>query len=465
MTRVVGREMKNSRENEHILMTQTPIPALVTRQALPTIASQLVTSMYNMADTYFVAHISQSAAAAIGVVFSLMSLIQAIGTGVGMGVGSIVARRLGAKRDDEADMIASSGVLLAFMFAMLLMVVGLTFLEPIVVAMGSTESMLPYSIDYAKYVLIGAPVLCISFVYNNTLRYQGKAHLATIGLCAGAVLNVFLDPILITTAGLGISGAAIATVIGQVVSLAILVYPFHAGMSIVRISPRLLSRRVKDYVLIVRTGLPATFRQGLASFASSMLNYNAKAYGDAAVAAITIANRVYLVVRSFVLGIGQGFQPVAGYNYGAGDIRRTKDAFKFACILGTAVCLVSTVVISTNAETVIGWFRDDDEQVLEMGTLALYFFCAAMPFLGYSTYVNQFYQCLGFSRQASFLATCRQGILFVPSLLILSSNYHLLGLQMTQPVADVATFLITIPFHFYLYRRVLREGDGEQDSP
>jgi putative MATE family efflux protein len=311
-------EMNDQRLDEHILMTQTPITSLVARQALPTIVSQLVTSMYNMADTYFVAHISQSAAAAIGVVFSLMSLIQAIGMGIGTGVGSIVARRLGAQQDEQADMTASSGVLLALIFALALMITGLLFLEPMVRIMGSTESMLPYSLSYAKYVLVGAPVLCVSFVYNNTLRYQGKAHIATIGLCSGAVLNVFLDPLLITTAGLGISGAAIATVAGQVVSLLVLMYPFKTGLSIVKISPKLLSRSLGDYILILRTGLPAACRQGLACFASSLLNYNAKTYGDAAVAAITIANKIYLVVRSVVLGIGQGFQPAVVLQ--AGDI-------------------------------------------------------------------------------------------------------------------------------------------------
>ncbi len=457
--------MNDQRLDEHILMTQTPITSLVARQALPTIVSQLVTSMYNMADTYFVAHISQSAAAAIGVVFSLMSLIQAIGMGIGTGVGSIVARRLGAQQDEQADMTASSGVLLALIFALALMITGLLFLEPMVRIMGSTESMLPYSLSYAKYVLVGAPVLCVSFVYNNTLRYQGKAHIATIGLCSGAVLNVFLDPLLITTAGLGISGAAIATVAGQVVSLLVLMYPFKTGLSIVKISPKLLSRSLGDYILILRTGLPAACRQGLACFASSLLNYSAKTYGDAAVAAITIANKIYLVVRSVVLGIGQGFQPVAGYNYGAKDIKRTKGAFNAACLMGTAFCLAATALLALEAPAVIGWFRDDDAQVLEIGTTALYFYCAAMPFLGYSTFVNQFYQCLGFSRLASLLSCCRQGIFYVPALLILSSNFQLLGLQMSQAAADIATFLFSIPFHVYLYRRLLKSPPASQALP
>lgn len=385
--------MNDQRLDEHILMTQTPITSLVARQALPTIVSQLVTSMYNMADTYFVAHISQSAAAAIGVVFSLMSLIQAIGMGIGTGVGSIVARRLGAQQDEQADMTASSGVLLALIFALALMITGLLFLEPMVRIMGSTESMLPYSLSYAKYVLVGAPVLCVSFVYNNTLRYQGKAHIATIGLCSGAVLNVFLDPLLITTAGLGISGAAIATVAGQVVSLLVLMYPFKTGLSIVKISPKLLSRSLGDYILILRTGLPA------------------------------------------------------------------------ACLMGTAFCLAATALLALEAPAVIGWFRDDDAQVLEIGTTALYFYCAAMPFLGYSTFVNQFYQCLGFSRLASLLSCCRQGIFYVPALLILSSNFQLLGLQMSQAAADIATFLFSIPFHVYLYRRLLKSPPASQALP
>lgn len=460
----LGLHKTLSSEEQHARMTRTPIPRLITAMALPTTASQLVSVVYNTADTYFVAQIGNSAAAAVGVVFSLMSLIQAAGFGIGMGANSLISRRLGARQDDEASRYGSSAFFAAVLVGFLLGAAGLLTIRPLMRLLGSTTTMLPYSCAYARYILLGAPIMCSSFVLNNILRSEGEAVLSMWGLCSGGLLNVALDPLFIFTFRMGIAGAALATVLSQCVSFCILLSAFVRNKSIVKLRWRAVSRRGADYLLILRMGFPTICRQGMASLSSALLNRQAALYGDAAVAAITIANKIYLLVRNMVIGIGQGFQPVAGYNYGAGDKRRVRQAFRFSVELGTAVCLIAAGLIAWKAGLIIGWFRRDAE-VIRIGTKALYFGCAVMPVMAYSTYVNQLYQCLGFSAPATFLASCRQGIFFVPLILILPHVLGLAGVQMTQPASDALTFLISVPFQIAFYRKVLRLDGAPKQVP
>lgn len=442
-------------EAQRARMLTTPIPRLIVTMAIPTTLSQLISVVYNTADTFFVARIGKSAAAAVGVVFSLMSIIQAFGFGMGMGTGGLVSRRLGARRDEEADKIASSGVFAAVVFGVLLLVGGLALLTPLMYLLGSTDTILPYARDYARYILLGAPVMCASFVLNNILRSEGEAVLAMRGMCAGGILNMLLDPLFIFTFGMGISGAALATVLSQCVSFSLLLSAFLRGRSNVHIHPKNVSRKFSDYLLIFRMGFPTICRQGMASVASAILNNQAAFYGDAALAAITIANKVYLLVRNIIIGIGQGYQPVSGYNYGAGDLKRTRAAFTFTTVLGTGVCVAAAALIAAFARPIVGWFQGDPE-VVAVGVKMLYFYCAVLPAMAYSTYVNQLYQCLGFSAQATFLALCRQGVFFLPLILVLPRLFGLAGVQAAQPAADLLTFLICIPFQIVFFRKHLK---------
>jgi len=303
------------------------MPKLIVSLAAPTVASQLISILYNTADTYFVSQISTSASAAVGVVFSLQSIIQAYGFGVAMGASSLISLRLGEKRDREANAYASSGFFAETVGGVWMLIFGLLFLEPLMRILGATETMLPHAKAYGRIILMGAPIMCCSFILNSILRSEGAATAAMAGLCSGGILNIALDPLFIFTFGMGTAGAAVATVLSQCVSLVILGVAFAKGRSIVRLHPRDISRRLRDYGQILAVGFPTIARQGLASLASALLNLQAGVYSDAAVAALTISNKIYLLVRSVVLGIGQGFQPVAGYNYGAGDKKRTKEAF------------------------------------------------------------------------------------------------------------------------------------------
>ncbi|MBQ9080834.1 MAG: MATE family efflux transporter [Clostridia bacterium] len=450
-----GKQLNS--EAQHHRMVSTPIPRLVLGMAIPTVASQLITVIYNTADTYFVSQLdNNSASGAVGVVFALMSVIQAFGFGLGMGANSLISTTLGEKKDDLAARYGNSAFAAAIAFGFILMAGGLIFLEPLMRLFGATDTILPYACDYSIYILIGAPVMCSSFVLSNILRSEGEATLSMVGLCAGGIVNIVLDPLLIFGANMDISGAALATLISQCVSFLILLSFFLRKKSNIRLGISYVSRDAKIYLNIFKRGFPTICRQGMASVASALLNNSAGAVGgDAAIAAMTVANKVYMLVRNVVVGIGQGFQPVAGYNFGAGEKRRVKEAFWVTTALGSGVCIITAVFLFPFAEQAILLFRDDPE-VVEIGRNALRFCCFVLPTMAYSTYVNQLYQCLGFSTTAALLASCRQGIFFIPAVLILPHIIGITGIEMAQPLADLLTALVSVYFHIKFFQRVLK---------
>lgn len=383
-------------------MTQTPIPRLVATLAVPTIISMLVTAVYNMADTFFVAQLGTSAAGAVGIVFSLMAVIQAIGFMLGMGAGNLVSRYLGAKEQRQADCAASTAFFTALAFGLGITVLGTLFLDPLMRVLGATPTILPYARDYARYILFGAPVMCASFVLNNILRGEGKAMLAMVGIGLGGVLNIGLDPLFIYTFGLGIAGAAIATLLSQCVSFAILLACFLRRKSAVRLHIGQVSRKAEVYARIIKTGMPSFCRQSLASVATVLLNVNAAVYGDAAVAAMSVV-------------AAAGFLAAPG---------------------------------------ALALFRRDDAEVIAIGALALRAQCVVLPLFGVSTVTNMLLQVTGQSGQATFLSLCRQGIFFVPFILLLPQLIGLLGVQLAQPAADLCTFAVTLPFLLSFLRRL-----------
>jgi len=442
---------------QYAKMVGTPIPKLVTSLAIPSTISTLITVIYNTADTYFVSQIHESASAAVGVVYSIMAIIQAVGFGLAMGCSSLISRYLGKKQDKDACVFASSGVFAALLVGTLVGISCLCFLEPFLRLIGASETMLPYAIPYARIILIGAPISCSSFVLNNVLRAEGNTKLSMWGTLAGGLLNMVLDPILIFACNMESGGAALATVISQAVSWCILFSAFAAGKTIVKLHPKYISRTFGAYRQIIATGSPTILRQSLGSVSATALNISAVAYGDATVAAITIANKVYTLVRQTIMGIGQGFQPVAGYNYGAGEKKRAFAAFRFATVLGSAICITAAVFIAIFAEPIMWWFCDSAD-VARIGTQTLQIACLVMPLLAFSTFVNQLYQCLGFAKIASGLAACRQGIFFLPLIFLLPHLWGSLGVQATQPLADLLTFLVSIPFALLFYRREIQNA-------
>ena len=430
-----------TQEEKQNLMTHAPIPGLVTRLAIPTIISMLVTSFYNMADTFFVGRIGTSATAAVGVVFPLMSVIQAIGFFFGHGSGNAISRKLGAGEQDGAGKLASCGFFGGMLSGLVILVLGMCFLEPLSIVLGSTDTILPYTKEYLRIILVGAPYMTAALVLNNQMRFQGSAFFAMIGITTGAVLNVILDPVLIFGMDMGIAGAAAATIVSQLISFCILLFGYYkSGCIAIRLrNLRYLPGQFRE---IFGGGLPSLCRQGLASLATVVLNLAAGPYGDAAIAAMSIVMRITFFANSVIIGYGQGFQPVCGFNYGAGNKKRVREAFWFCVKVSTVLLVIFGILGFVFSPKLIAVFRKDDLEVIRIGTLALRLQCITLPTLGWITMNNMMFQTCKWTVPASVLASARQGIFFLPMILILSATLGLLGVQMAQPVADVASFVL-----------------------
>lgn len=445
---------QTSEQRQFQKMTQTPIPKLITVLAVPTVVSMLVTAIYNMADTYFVSQLGTSAAGAVGIVFSLMAIIQAVGFTLGMGSGATISRLLGQQDYHKANEVGSTGFFTALFFGILLAVAGLAFLDPLMGLLGATPTILPYARDYAQYILFGAPVMCASFVLNNILRSEGKATLAMVGIGLGGLLNIALDPVFIFVLDLGIAGAAIATLISQCVSFLILLFCFLSHKSVIHLSVRSIARCGATYLTIVKVGFPSFCRQGLASIATVAQNVAASAYGDPAVAAMSIVGRIFMIVISVMIGFGQGFQPVAGYNYGARRYDRVKHAILFSMKTGVFLMVLLAAGGLIFADGLMAIFRREDLEVIEIGALAIRAQCLALPLFPVGVITNMTFQVLGRSWQATLVSASRQGICFLPLILILPRVIGLAGVQITQPLADVLTFCLCLPFLFPFFREL-----------
>lgn len=444
-----------SQDEKYQMMTETPIPKLIGRLAVPTIISMLVTSFYNMADTFFVGKIDTSATAAVGIVFPVMAIIQALGFFCGHGSGNSISRKLGSKDTRSAEQLAATGFFCAMILGALIMALGLIFLNPLSLLLGSTETILPYTMDYLGIILIGAPYMTAQMVLNNQMRYQGNAFFSMIGVTSGAVLNIALDPLFIFVLDMGISGAAIATVLSQLVSFVLLL----AGIKISNCIPIRL-RNVKFSIPrlreIVGGGLPSLFRQGLGSLATVTLNVAANPYGDAAIAAMSVVTRITMFAGSAVIGFGQGFQPVCGFNYGAKKFDRVREAFWFCVKFSTVFLIVISVLGAVFSGDLVGVFRKD-EAVIEIGQVALRFQCVTFALTGWIILNNMMMQTIGKTFYATILAASRQGLCFIPALLILPKFFGLAGIQAAQAAADLCTFVITT----VIYSAVMKHIESE----
>lgn len=424
-------------------MTEEKVESLMLKLAVPSILSMLVTAFYNMADTFFVGKISTQATGAIGIVFSYMALIQAIAFFFGQGSGNYISRELGKKNVKNAEEMASSGFFYCFFTGLFLLITGYLCMTPFLRFLGATETILPEAQKYFRFILFATPFQMCSFVLNNQMRFQGNAKRAVYGVGTGAVLNVLLDPILIFGLKLGISGAAIATMVSQMVSFTILLYLSVRGDGVkIRFSNFHLSwTAMKE---ITAGGLPSLGRQGLASVATICLNHAVKPYGDAAIAAFAVVSRVTMIASSVVIGFGQGFQPVCGFNYGAGKNDRVKRAFWFFVELATGFVLVVSVIGFIYAKPIVAAFRKDDLELVDIGATALRYQCLSFVSMGWIMPVNMFLQTTRKTVKATIASVARQGLVFIPVLCIMQF-WGLIGIQMSQMIADVISLAITIP--------------------
>lgn len=431
-----------TKEEKYQQMIETPVNKLILKLAVPTIISMLVTSIYNMADTFFVSQIGTSASGAVGVMFSAMAMIQAIGFTLGMGSGNNISRALGNKDEERASLLAATGFYTAGIIGIIIMVFGTMFSRQMVFLLGATETIAPYAQDYARYILFAAPFMMMSFVMNNILRAQGSAMFAMVGITTGGVLNMILDPILIFGFDMGISGAAIATMVSQIVSFGILLYQCNSHEDCIKIQISKFCPDLKVYGEIFHAGLPSFCRQGLASIATVIVNFAAGPYGDAAIAALSIVSRFMMFINSSLIGFGQGFQPVCGFNFGAKRYDRVLQAYWFCVKVAVAMLTVFGIVAFIFSRPIITLFRKEDLEVIEIGTLALRLQLLTIPFQAWVIMVNMLTQSIGYGFRASIVSMGRQGLCLIPALFLLPAMFGLFGLQLSQPVADMLTFVL-----------------------
>ena len=445
------------------MMTTKPVGALVVRLAGPSLAIMMISAMYNMADTYFVGSLGTSATASIGIAFSLMAIIQAVGFFFGQGAGSFIARALGAQDTEKAARMAATGFFSCFGAGLVIMIVGLVFLTPLCRLLGATETILPYAREYLLFILIGAPFMSSSLTQNNLLRFQGNSLYGMIGMITGAVLNVGLDPFFIFVLDLGIAGASLATMLSQMVSCGLLFFVSSRQKGNIAIRFANFSPGWPAYREISRGGLPSLLRQSVASVSVIFLNHAAGNFGDAAIAAISIVNRVVMFAFAALLGFGQGFQPVCGFNFGARLYGRVKKAFWFCLKVSASGLVVFSVLGFIFAPQIIALFRRDDLEVIRIGTLALRVYCFSFPLLSWIVLNNMMTQVMGKAVFASILALARPGLL-IPVVFILERSLGLFGLQIAMPLTDFCTFLLAVPVGMTVLRSMKEEPEPSADG-
>lgn len=441
-------KVKNMSQDDRVkYLTNEPIPGLICKMSVPTIISMLVTSFYNMADTLFVGRLNTQSTAAVGVSFSVMALIQAVGFFFGHGSGNYISRQLGAREYEDAEKMASTGFFSAVISGIIIGILGILFINPISILLGSTDTILPYTKDYLSIIFLGAPFIMGSFVINNQLRFQGSASHAMIGIVSGAVLNIVLDPVLIFGFNMGIAGAAWATVISQGVSFIILLY-MDITKAAIKISIQKYTPNKHYFISVFKGGIPSLCRQGIGSISTIFLNTAAGNYGgamaDAAIAAMGVVTRIAMFANSALIGFGQGFQPVCGTNYGAGKYSRVREAYFFCVKIGAVVLIAISITGFIFAEQLIGIFRDDPE-VIKIGVIALRAQCLVFPLNAWIIMCNMLLQTIGLALKASIVAAARQGLFLIPAILLLPMIFDLFGVQIAQMTADICSFALTIP--------------------
>lgn len=457
---------KDKAQENHVKMTQTPVPSLILRLSCSTVVSMLAGTTYNIVDMYFVSDLGTSAVAAVGILFSVLAMIQAVGYTFGMGAGSRISRFLGEQKEKEAGRDASAAVLMALVAGLILMAAGFLWQKPLIDFLGSTDTIEIYALDYGFWILLTAPVMCVSYVLNNVLRAEGMPVWALVGIGSGAVLNAVLDPILVSGLELGIRGAGIATFCGQSVSLAIMLIVMLSGKSVIglnkadsnykpagiRVKIEKIKREDKQRfqafrqtaIDITRTGIPSFFRQGLVCVATILLNRAAREYGDDVVAAISVSNKVFAILFAVMVGYGQGFAPVAGYNYGAKKNDRVRKAIIFTILSQVIASAVTGILVWIFASSIISLFGEN--AALELGVLSLRMHAVSLPFMAVCLVSGMLFQAIGEIGKAILISSTRQGIFFLPLIWLLPMYFQENGVAVTQGISDILSGIFSLPF-------------------
>ena len=447
----------NASQTKYAQLTTRPVDRLVCGLAVPSMVSMMVTGIYNLADTFFVGKIDTQSTAALGVVFAYMAAVQAIAFFFGQGSGIFISKALGARQTDSATSMAAGGLFSAMLLSAMIALLSLCFMEPVLFFLGSTPTVLPEAKAYFRFILMGTPFTTATFVLNNQMRYQGNAMLSMIGILSGALLNILLDPILIFTCHMNVSGAGAATAISQAVSF-LLMYRLSSKAGGIRPSWCHFRPCRTLYADISAYGLPSLTRQILMSVSAICLNHAVGVYGDEALAAFSVVNRIMMLANFILLGFGQGFQPVCGFNFGAGLWHRVRQALRFSIVVATVYCVVYALIGWIWAEPIVRCFRSEDAEVVRIGTQIIRCYCIAYPTVGSVILFNMYLQNIGETGKAVLTALARHGLFFIPVLFIGAACWGLQGIMWTQPLADVLSFFLAVPLGLSALRRMMQRS-------
>ena len=465
--------MKNNTiiKDKRTVMTTEPVNKLILKLALPTILSMLVTTFYNLADTYFVGKIqtgetgaTTSATGAVSVIFSFMAIVQALGFFFGHGSGNYISHQLGSGNKDEAEKMAATGFVSAFAVGLMLMIIGYCATEPLAKLMGSTKEILPYAVQYLRMILIGVPFMTSSLVLNNQLRFQGSASSAMVGIVTGAAINVALDPLFIMVFNMGVTGAGLATVISQIISFVLLLIFVGKGDNIRLVFGKFQFKKFY-FVEIFKNGLPSLGRQSISSIANVCLSYAAKmaayaskvanpsVYATSAIAALGIVSKIMFFGNAVIIGCGQGFQPVCGFNYGAGKYKRVKEAFWYTVKISAIFAVLMVIVSNVLNSQIISVFNVDKD-ALDFARRGFRYQSFSFIFTVWITVSNMMMQIIGKVVKATLLAISRQGIMFIPAVFILGAVFKMQGVLWAQTVADFLTFVFAVPLQISVLKEI-----------
>ena len=448
-------------EDKYREMTETPVPRLVVRLAIPSMISMVVTAFYNVVDTAFIGHLSTEATAGIGISFAYMVFIQAIGFFFGHGSGNYISRSLGARQFSQAGTMAAVGFFSPIILGTIAALICLPLLPQLATLLGAPANVVPYACNYLRYILIASPFMMSALTLNNQLRLQGNARFGMIGIVSGAILNIALDPLFIYIFKLGVSGASLATAISQLFAWFLLLRGTIKGESVhIRLSN--FKPSWAAYREILAGGLPSLFRQVFNCTAVIMLNYAAAHFApigqeDSSVAAFAVVSRTTMFAYSLILGFTQGFQPVCGFNYGARLYARVKQSYLFTLAVTTSMLTVLSLLGYLFAPQIVAIFRSEDPVLLDIGIQALRWQCVVFPLCTLATATNMLFQNIRLTFPATLLAIGRQGLFFIPALIILPHHLGLQGVEMSQAVADLCTCLLAIPFAIWITRKLSKQ--------
>jgi len=447
------------------MMLNNPISRLIPKMAVPTVVAMLITALYNMADAYFVSSLGTSATAAVGVNMTIDHIIMMGGSFLAIGANSYIARLLGAKQNKKASATLSNAFFTALAIGVVIAAVGLIFIKRVVVFLGATETSVQYAMDYASYILVAAPFMTSSFVLNQCLRSEGSPVYSMIGMGIGGLLNIGLDPLFIFTFDMGVAGAAIATAISKFIGFCILIAPYLLKKSVLRISFKNISFSSDIVREISFMGLPSLLRFALQIVASVLMNNLAGNYSDSALAGISVVNRIMMIPGGIVLGYGQGFMPVAGYNWGAKRFDRVKRSYTFSSVSIFAFIMAMSAVMVIFSEQIILLFTEGDAEMVRIGSFSLIAQSLVMPLNALVIILNMYYSALGKPIGAIIQSLSRQGYCFIPLFFILSGIYGIMGLAAVQAAADLLSFVVSIPFAIHIVRFVARAEKNELQLP